>query len=217
METNKEDVNWPSTRVAKGGIFNLPKVQYSKETHDFLYLLMEEQKLSIMQRNKINYILRSGQSLPVSKPIAKTANNTFPGFDKMRVKNARRRTLDAIKASGGYDRTKFIPTHYEPSELKKVRLQEKMSGLKHEFSIENEPNLRGVMSPSKDDDGEIDPVDELLHEIQERMDWLEEMEKLGEGHIYKPLIKNEIEERLRLIKRLQPDANRKTTESNGEQ
>lgn len=31
-----EDVKWPSTRVAKGGIFNLPKVKYSKETHDFL-------------------------------------------------------------------------------------------------------------------------------------------------------------------------------------
>lgn len=44
----------------------------------------------------------------------------------------------------------------------------------------------------------------VLHEIQERMDWLEEMEKLGEGHVYKPLIKSEIEERLRAIKRLQP-------------
>lgn len=47
----------------------------------------------------------------------------------------------------------------------------------------------------------------VLHEIQERMDWLEEMEKLGEGHIHKPLIKIEIEERLRLIKQLQPDPN----------
>lgn len=36
METNDEKVIWPSTRVAKGGIFNLPKVKYSKETHDFL-------------------------------------------------------------------------------------------------------------------------------------------------------------------------------------
>lgn len=70
-------------------------------------VLMEEQKLSIMQRNKINYILRSGQSLPVSKPIAKATNNSFPGLDKMRAKNARRRTLDAIKASGGYDRAMY--------------------------------------------------------------------------------------------------------------
>lgn len=47
----------------------------------------------------------------------------------------------------------------------------------------------------------------VLHEIQERMDWLEEMEKLGEGHKYKPLIKTEIEERLRSIKKLQPHSN----------
>lgn len=54
----------------------------------------------------------------------------------------------------------------------------------------------------------------VLHEIQERMDWLEEMEKLGEGHVYKPLIKSEIEERLRLIKRLQPENSEKRSESN---
>lgn len=73
-------------------------------------VLMEEQKLSIMQRNKINYILRSGQPLPSSssKPKPKmTLTGCFPAVDLMRMKNARRRTLDAIKASGGYDRTKY--------------------------------------------------------------------------------------------------------------
>lgn len=140
-----------------------------------------------MQRNKINYILRSGQSLPVSTPKNKITPETFPGLDKMRAKNARRRTLDTIKASGGYDRAKyahypflsfsinkitfllcywmysmvrFIPKRFEPCELKKVRLQEEMSGLKHQFSIENETNLDRVTSPPKDDDKEIDPVDE---------------------------------------------------------
>lgn len=69
---------------------------------------MEEQKLSILQRDKINYILRSGQPLPVSKPKQKTSaiTNCFPAVDLMRMKNARRRTLDSIKASGGYDRSK---------------------------------------------------------------------------------------------------------------
>lgn len=36
MDEVADEVKWPSTRVAKGGIFNLPKVRYSKETHDFL-------------------------------------------------------------------------------------------------------------------------------------------------------------------------------------
>lgn len=35
-----------------------------------------------------------------------------------------------------------------------------MSGLKHQFSIENESNLHSVLSPAQDDDKEIDPVDE---------------------------------------------------------
>lgn len=68
---------------------------------------MEEQKLSIMQRNKINYILRSGQSLPMSTPKMKRQTECFPGLDKLREKNTRRRTLDVIKASGGYDRAKY--------------------------------------------------------------------------------------------------------------
>lgn len=72
---------------------------------------MEEQKLSILQRNKINYILRSGQPLPASTPPKKTATTEcFPGLDLMQSKMARRRTLDAIKAGGGYERTKY--DHY---------------------------------------------------------------------------------------------------------
>lgn len=71
-------------------------------------VLMEEQKLSIMQRNKINYILRSGEPLPASKPNrALTTDKCFPRMAAMHNKNARRRSLDAIKASGGYDRTKY--------------------------------------------------------------------------------------------------------------
>lgn len=79
-------------------------------------VLMEEQKLSIMQRNKINYILRSGQPLPASKPKRKTPiTECFPAVDLMRMKNARRRTLDVIKASGGYDRAKYVHNIHQSS------------------------------------------------------------------------------------------------------
>lgn len=57
---------------------------------------------------------------------------------------------------------RFIPKRFEPSELKKIRLQEKMSGLKHQFSIENEQNLHIVSSPAQDEDKEIEPVDECM-------------------------------------------------------
>lgn len=134
--------NWPNTKVSTGGVFHLPKVTYSKETHDFLkckiscsiiesfrhllcilhahfekktlssynkYLLifevlMEEQKMTILQRNRINSFLRSGNSLPLPKPTRATTTNCRPGIDFMRASAARRRTLQAIKASGAMDR-----------------------------------------------------------------------------------------------------------------
>lgn len=40
-----EETKWPSTRVAQGGIFHLPKVKYSKETHDFLNCKLIETEL----------------------------------------------------------------------------------------------------------------------------------------------------------------------------
>lgn len=49
MEEHNE--KWPSKRVVKGGIFNLPKVKYSKETHDFL-----NRKLQIITHNLKNVI-----------------------------------------------------------------------------------------------------------------------------------------------------------------
>lgn len=72
---------------------------------------MEEQKMSIIQRNKINQILRSGKSLPTAMNKKKSTPNGFPAIDKMRAKNARRRTLDSILASGDYERTKYTPSN----------------------------------------------------------------------------------------------------------
>lgn len=42
--------------------------------------------------------------------------------------------------------------------MKKVRLQEEMSGLKHHFSIENA--TQEASSQPRDDENDIDPVDE---------------------------------------------------------
>lgn len=55
---------------------------------------------------------------------------------------------------------RFVPKGFESCEQKKIRLQEEMSGLKHQFSIENEQYLQDELNHTKDDDKEIDPVDE---------------------------------------------------------
>lgn len=55
---------------------------------------------------------------------------------------------------------RYIPKNFEPAEMKKVKLQEKMSGLKHDFSIDNETNLQKASIEADDDESEIDPIDE---------------------------------------------------------
>lgn len=122
---------------------------------------MEEQKLSILQRDKINYILRSGESLPISKRHVKS--NDFPAVDLMRERNARRRTLEVIKASGGYERARYLPKSFESTEMKKMRLQETMSGLKHHFSVDDKNHAEKTSNQLNDDGNngdDINPVDE---------------------------------------------------------
>lgn len=55
---------------------------------------------------------------------------------------------------------RFIPQKFEPVELKKLRLQEKMSGLKHDFSMENEGNAQKDANQTNDDENQVDPIDE---------------------------------------------------------
>lgn len=62
--------------------------------------------MTILQRNKLQYYLRSGSPLPM--PAAKTppksnSANKSHSFDFRRIKTARRRTLDVIKASGALE------------------------------------------------------------------------------------------------------------------
>lgn len=132
--------SWPSERVASGGLFHLPKVTYSKETHALLkrklisqakyllcknawvskkYLLviilvsfalkvlMDEQKMSILQRSRINDYLQRGASLPKPTPLRMNMTKCRPNVDFLRARIAKRRTLNAIKASGALDNEKW--------------------------------------------------------------------------------------------------------------
>lgn len=74
--------------------------------------------MTILQRNRINSFLRSGDPLPLPKPKRATTTNCRPSIDCMRAQAARRRSLQAIKASGVLDRDKydwFFLLHLSPS------------------------------------------------------------------------------------------------------
>lgn len=130
-----DKIEWPSERVAHGGIFHQRNVNYSKETHEmiksksnlfFCYYfrfffhflnnflnpcpsaLMNEARLTMMQRNKINYFLRQGSALPQPEmPTHKLPSEEYELrrareiMDRSRV--VRKRSLDTIKKSGVFE------------------------------------------------------------------------------------------------------------------
>lgn len=75
---------------------------------------MEEQKLTMFQRNKVNYHLRNGEPLPPPRVPAREKANDYEeqlAFEiMMRAKSARKRTLDTIVATGAYkiEKYKFV-------------------------------------------------------------------------------------------------------------
>lgn len=85
----------------------------------------------------------------------------------------------------------------------KQQLQERMSGMK-EY-----PELDKFTLNRKDKhrkNGKIysnDRVAELLKEIYERIEWLKEMDDLGEGKKHRQVIDAQVTERLREIKKIE--------------
>lgn len=230
MEDLLEKIEWPSTRVPQGGMFHIPKVQYSKDTQELMKILMEEAHLTMMQRKKLNYHLRNGDPLPQSNQresnLVSDDENMQAYRIMMRVRNSRRRSLEVIKASGVYEKDKFVATRHlrESSEQAKLRLQQVMSGIK-EFPGTNHLKV-GARYKHKTKNREFyDPIKEcewqcielyqnysklflyclVVSEIYERADWLAEMEDLGEGKQHRDIIQAQIAERLREIKRIEKE------------
>ncbi|XP_053691985.1 UPF0193 protein EVG1 homolog [Sabethes cyaneus] len=195
-------MDWPSSRVARGGIFHTPKPKYTKETQDLIKVLMEEAKLTILQRNKINYHLRTGEPLP--PPKEHKYEQDYSNFLPMAItrKNIKKRSLSTIIESGAFDVEKYaVKKGKEPIERAKLKLQERMAGCKIYPDDGRKRTLR------KQDDDELDFVEpdreaELIGEINERVEWLAEMEALGEGKKHRQVIHAQIAERLNEIKRL---------------
>lgn len=185
-----EKIDWPSDRVAQGGLFHPHKVTYSKDTHDLIKrklpnmvndgiccinihkmvftVLMEEQKLTMFQRNKVNYNLRNGDPLPRPRAAVRSSGQDYE--DRLaveimqRAKSARKRSLNVIQASGAFETERYVPLHHlkEPSNMQKQKLQETMSGIKEYPELDSlRVNRRDKhrRRPARQT-GEQDPVEE---------------------------------------------------------
>lgn len=202
-------MDWPSERVAKGGFLHNPKVNYSKETQDLMKILMEESRLTMLQRKKINNHLRNGEPLP---PTVQEQSNKRPMKQEhdpqyyYRTRSCRRRTLESIMESDAFNIEKYIPKNAfkEPSEKAKLKLQQQMSGLNVDpdlakMKIKNKYKHRNNFL----DDDNFDPETEILKEIQERIDWLDDMEKMGEAKKHRIVIQSQIQDKLAELKKIQ--------------
>ncbi|XP_011183773.1 UPF0193 protein EVG1 homolog isoform X1 [Zeugodacus cucurbitae] len=203
--SEKEAIMWPSERIPQGGFFHSPKIEYSKETADLLKALMAESKMSMMMRKKINYHLRNGEPLP--KPEPPTINTKDPEAGALdilhRAHLAKRKSLEQILASDAYKLPPFRPrpTNRMPTEKEKKLLQEAMSGMRlAETSVKakRKPRIRTDFQATEEN-----IIDELLDQINERANWLAEMEELGDGKRFRNEVREQIAERLRHIKALE--------------
>ncbi|XP_063904603.1 UPF0193 protein EVG1 homolog [Zophobas morio] len=194
-------MEWPSKNISHGGILHPAKTTYSPETHQLLRVLMEESKMSMQQRKKMNYYLRNGEPLPLptSRSSGQVSSRKKLPLVVIRPGSSKRRSRDMILKSGAYEREKYIPR--EPPvdrEKEKSKLQNKMAFGK-EVKPKSKPKIEKMVEKNE---VEVNRFDELVNEIKEREEWLRQMEKLGEGKKHQFVIQQQIQARIREMQQL---------------
>lgn len=179
-------------------------------------------------RKNVDYFLRNGE--PFQQPKHKSpAANMNPNKEAAeilkRAQNSKRKSLNAIVASGAYDTPNYRPkpTDRLPSEKSKAKLQESMSGCSlplTDMKVKRRAKYAQEEITYSNDDLINDRMYILfvviliyssiysnvflvLEQINERADWLAEMESLGQGKKYRDEIREQIAERLRHIRSLE--------------
>ncbi|XP_045212817.2 UPF0193 protein EVG1-like [Mercenaria mercenaria] len=189
-----------------GGFWNAPKVQYSQQTHNLLKEMMQESKLTNFQQRHLEKQLRGGGSLPTQCNPTTSAKKKQPAAPAKPPKyltpknyNSKVRTKDTIEASGAYERPQYEPgpSHwYRNSGKEKQKLANIMA-----FGQDIDPNeerlKRRAQPVEYEEESEPDRFDELQQEIDERREFLRQMEAVGQGDKHRPLIETQISQLIR--------------------
>ncbi|XP_014207947.1 UPF0193 protein EVG1 homolog [Copidosoma floridanum] len=200
--------------IGEGAFHNPPKAAYSEETKNLIKLLMEESKLSMMQRKTIQDAVNRGDSLPSTTPIAKKEKEQSDNVQVQYPSVWKRRSKDMILSSGAYEREQYRRTSPLPNKEKQKRHLACIMA----YGKEMPPTPRetpALLRPKKlfplpDDE---DPFKDLVQGIRERIEFLHDMECLGLGKRYRPIIHQEIAQKIRLIESIDKS---RTSEINNE-
>ncbi|XP_069509093.1 UPF0193 protein EVG1 [Ambystoma mexicanum] len=178
--------------------------QYSKETHELLKVMMQESKLTNFQQRQLQNHLQRGDTLPTS--CHPTSSDERPSHHcplpapgkPLRVTLPSRPSLrpaESCRAGDAYSRDQYRPHATRDQEKEKRRLQNILAtGKDIPEPRRGQPPARCVEEPAVT---ELDRFDELVAEIQERRQFLEEMESLGQGKKYRSIVETEISQKLR--------------------
>ncbi|XP_067876063.1 UPF0193 protein EVG1 [Heterodontus francisci] len=180
------------------GFWNCAKASYSKETQDLLRVMMQESKLNQFQQRQLNRRLQGGDAFPVScNPNSSqvSAPPPLPPAPSVRVHPSSKphlRTAESCRAGDSYQRERFRPRPSRNLEKEKKRLQNIMATGKDG----PEPNHTQKPKKEEEEQPEIDRFEELCTEIEERRQFLEQMESLGRGKDFRAIIHTEISQKI---------------------
>ncbi|EPQ18304.1 hypothetical protein D623_10017518 [Myotis brandtii] len=188
--------------VTKGtGFCRCPKqTTYTLGTCELLRVMMKESKLTKFQQRHIMDTMKKGEALPLyCSPTS--SQRVLPAkqpasavcLPPILAARSQLRPASMCQANGAYSREQFKPRATRDLEKEKRRLQDIFATGKDKEERKRKPRV----VQRKDPPPEPDRFEELVKEIQERKDFLAEMEALGRARQYRGLILTEISQKLR--------------------
>ncbi|XP_006166306.1 UPF0193 protein EVG1 isoform X2 [Tupaia chinensis] len=190
--------------VTKGtGFWRSPRpATYTPGTCELLRVMMKESKLTNFQQRHIMDTVKRGNTLPLqcsptssqrASPPKQPASTIY--LPPILTARSHPRPASLCQASGAYSREQFKPQATRDLEKEKHRLQTILATGKEPEERKRKP----TPTPGRQEDPapEVDRFDELVKEIQERKEFLADMEALGQGRQYRGLILAEISQKLR--------------------
>ncbi|NXL90090.1 EVG1 protein, partial [Alectura lathami] len=180
--------------AARGG-----RARYSPETREVLRAMMEASKLTRFQKRCLMDCLERGDTLPLHcRPTSSQEPAPVPpAFSPPRCRLPAKphlRPARVCQAGDAYTREKFKPRARRDLEREKQRLQNILATGK---DVAEHQAKRRLLQAKEEEIPQLDRFDELVNEVQERREFLAEMEALGQGKKYQRIILTEISQKMR--------------------
>ncbi|XP_015608094.1 UPF0193 protein EVG1 homolog [Cephus cinctus] len=186
--------------IGVGAFHNPPRAKYSEETRNLIKVLMEESKLTTMQRKSVQDAVDKGEPLPTPSSKIHSKKEKYTESQTMFPSVWKKRSQDAIISSGAYERDQYHRTvPLLNKEKEKRHLACIMAYGKDMPPTPHGPKILHKARKELQLPNDVDPLKDLVQGIRERMEFLAEMESLGEGKKYRPIIHQEIAQKIRLI------------------